>query len=121
MVDRFKVARDLKQRLAESFETALELADGVARVELERMDDGDGELVFSRASPAPSAATAMSELEPRMFSFNNPAGACPECDGLGVRTVLRSGASSSKTRTLSPRRGRDPRLGPAQRPTTSRC
>ncbi len=86
VVDRFRVKAGLEQRLAESFETALELADGVARVET--MDDnsnGDGDaLVFSARFACPHCGYSISELEPRMFSFNNPAGACPACDGLGV-------------------------------------
>jgi len=83
VVDRFKVREDQKLRLAESFETALKLADGVARV---APLDGDGaELVFSDRFACPVCSYSIAELEPRLFSFNNPAGACPSCDGLGVR------------------------------------
>ena len=83
VVDRLRVREDAQQRLAESFETALELADGVATVC--DMDDDDMEpLVFSARFACPHCGYAISELEPRMFSFNNPAGACSECDGLGV-------------------------------------
>ncbi|WP_462157073.1 excinuclease ABC subunit UvrA [Pseudoalteromonas sp. GB56] len=84
VVDRFKVKEGQQQRLAESFETALELSGGVAQIAA--MDDSlSEELVFSANFACPSCGYAMSELEPRLFSFNNPAGACQSCDGLGVR------------------------------------
>ncbi|MEM7217169.1 MAG: excinuclease ABC subunit UvrA [Pseudomonadota bacterium] len=84
VVDRLRVRPDMQQRLAESFETALDLADGVARVAF--IDDADAdELVFSARYACPECGYSISELEPRMFSFNNPAGACEECDGLGVK------------------------------------
>ncbi|MGB5443699.1 MAG: excinuclease ABC subunit UvrA, partial [Gammaproteobacteria bacterium] len=84
VVDRFKVRADLQQRLAESFETALHLSDGLARIAW--MDNADKEeLLFSAKFACPQCGYSLSELEPRLFSFNNPAGACPECDGLGVR------------------------------------
>ncbi|OCH25235.1 excinuclease ABC subunit UvrA [Aliivibrio sp. 1S128] len=84
VVDRFKVRDDLKQRLAESFETALELTGGIAVVD--HMDDTDHEpLIFSANFACPHCGYSMSELEPRLFSFNNPAGACGTCDGLGVQ------------------------------------
>ncbi|MBE0366777.1 MULTISPECIES: excinuclease ABC subunit UvrA [Pseudoalteromonas] len=84
VVDRFKVKEGLQQRLAESFETALELSGGIAVVT--SMDDTDfQELIFSANFACPSCGYAMMELEPRLFSFNNPAGACQSCDGLGVR------------------------------------
>ncbi|SDI39136.1 Excinuclease ABC subunit A [Ferrimonas sediminum] len=84
VVDRFKVRDDLAQRLAESFETALELSGGVVHVA--SMDDADAEpLIFSANFACPLCGYAMSELEPRIFSFNNPAGACGTCDGLGVQ------------------------------------
>ena len=83
VVDRFKVRDDLKLRLAESFETAIELGDGVARVR--SMEDAHApELLFSARFACPLCGYSISELEPRMFSFNNPAGACAACDGLGV-------------------------------------
>ena len=83
VVDRFKVRTDLQQRLAESFETALELSGGVVVV---APMDGDGEEhVFSANFACPHCGYSMRELEPRLFSFNNPAGACPTCDGLGVQ------------------------------------
>jgi len=83
VVDRFKVRPELKQRLADSFETALHLADGVARVSF--MDGEQEELLFSARFACPSCGYSLPELEPRLFSFNNPAGACPDCDGLGVQ------------------------------------
>jgi excinuclease ABC subunit A len=84
VVDRFKVREDLQLRLSESFETALKLADGVARIAW--MDEPDrAELVFSDKFACPECGYALAELEPRLFSFNNPVGACPSCDGLGVR------------------------------------
>ncbi|MEO1079287.1 MAG: excinuclease ABC subunit UvrA [Pseudomonadota bacterium] len=83
VVDRFKVREDLAQRLAESFETALELTDGLALVV--DMDGERDDLVFSARYACPVCGHSINELEPRLFSFNNPAGACPACDGLGVR------------------------------------
>jgi excinuclease ABC subunit A len=84
IVDRFRVKDELRLRLAESFETALRLADGVARIAW--MDDsGNEELVFSDRFACNICGYSLTELEPRLFSFNNPSGACPSCDGLGVR------------------------------------
>ena len=84
VVDRLRVQPGAAQRLAESFETALGLSEGVARVA--SMDDEDAEeLVFSARFACPVCGYSISELEPRMFSFNNPAGACSHCDGLGVK------------------------------------
>ncbi len=84
VVDRFKVREDLQQRLAESFETALGLADGIALIA--PMDDEEGEeIIFSARFACPHCGHSISELEPKLFSFNNPAGACPTCDGLGVK------------------------------------
>ncbi len=84
VVDRFKVREDLKQRLAESFETALALSGGIARVV--SMDETDHQpLIFSANFACPHCGYSMTELEPRIFSFNNPAGACGTCDGLGVQ------------------------------------
>ncbi|WP_338846822.1 excinuclease ABC subunit UvrA [Massilia sp. W12] len=80
VVDRLKTSPDVKQRLAESFETALRLADGRA-LALE-MDSGK-EHLFSNKFACPVCGYSLQELEPRLFSFNNPMGACPECDGLG--------------------------------------
>ncbi|MET1256247.1 excinuclease ABC subunit UvrA [Aliikangiella maris] len=84
VVDRFKVRQDLKQRLAESFETALELADGLATVASMDTKDNMEELLFSAKFACPQCGYSLAELEPRLFSFNNPAGACVTCDGLGV-------------------------------------
>ncbi|RAP71172.1 excinuclease ABC subunit UvrA [Candidatus Erwinia dacicola] len=84
VVDRFKVRDDLAQRLAESFETALELSGGTAVV-TDMDDDAAEELLFSANFACPICGYSMNELEPRLFSFNNPAGACPTCDGLGVQ------------------------------------
>ena len=83
VVDRFKVRPDLEQRLAESFETTLELSGGIAII---APMEGDGEeTVFSANFACPRCGYSMQELEPRLFSFNNPAGACGTCDGLGVQ------------------------------------
>ncbi|MEZ5589100.1 MAG: excinuclease ABC subunit UvrA [Sedimenticolaceae bacterium] len=86
VVDRFKVRADLGLRLAESFETALHLAEGVARVAWmdSDADNPPPDLVFSANFACPVCGYSIEELEPRLFSFNNPVGACPTCDGLGV-------------------------------------
>ncbi len=83
VVDRFKIREDLATRLAESFETALKLAGGLALVV--SMEEDGKETIFSDQYACPHCGYALSELEPRIFSFNNPKGACPECDGLGIR------------------------------------
>jgi len=83
VVDRFKVRSDLAQRLAESFETALKLGEGVARIAW--MDDSQPELTFSDKFACAECGYSLQELEPRLFSFNNPSGACANCDGLGVK------------------------------------
>jgi excinuclease ABC subunit A len=83
VVDRFKVRPDLATRLAESFETALALTDGLASISY--MDSKDQEMSFSARFACPECGHSIDELEPRMFSFNNPAGACSGCDGLGVK------------------------------------
>lgn len=84
VVDRFKVRDDLQLRLTESFETALQLSAGNAKVAY--MDDPEQEeVVFSANFACPHCGYSIPELEPRIFSFNNPAGACPTCDGLGTR------------------------------------
>ncbi|WP_322043915.1 excinuclease ABC subunit UvrA [Paraburkholderia sp. J67] len=85
VVDRLKVRADMKQRLAESFETALRLAEGRA-VALEM--DTNKEHLFSSKFACPICSYSLPELEPRLFSFNNPMGACPECDGLGQITFF---------------------------------
>jgi len=81
VVDRLKVREDMRQRLAESFETALRHAEGRA-IALEM--DSNTEHLFSAKFACPVCAYSLQELEPRLFSFNNPMGACPKCDGLGV-------------------------------------
>ncbi|HEX5803054.1 MAG TPA: excinuclease ABC subunit UvrA, partial [Azospira sp.] len=81
VVDRLKVREDMRQRLAESFETALRHAEGRA-IALEM--DSNTEHLFSAKFACPVCSYALQELEPRLFSFNNPMGACPKCDGLGV-------------------------------------
>ncbi|MDE0790365.1 MAG: excinuclease ABC subunit UvrA [Woeseiaceae bacterium] len=84
IVDRFKVKEDLRLRLTESFETALKLADGTARIV--SMDDASAdEIIFSDRFACNHCGYSLTELEPRLFSFNNPTGACPTCDGLGVK------------------------------------
>src|SRR5690606_27071978 len=82
VVDRLRVRSDLGLRLAESFETALALGDGVAQVAF--IDEPRQPLVFSDKFACPVCGYSIPELEPRLFSFNNPIGACPDCDGLGA-------------------------------------
>ncbi len=86
IVDRLKVRPEAKLRLTESLENALELADGLATVSL--MDGDASDLVFSARFACPTCGHSIKELEPRLFSFNNPAGACSRCDGLGVNQVF---------------------------------
>ena len=83
VVDRFKPRADIKQRLAESFETALRLGEGLVLV-ADMDDDKAAPVLFSSRYACPICDYSLSELEPRLFSFNSPLGACPECDGLGV-------------------------------------
>jgi excinuclease ABC subunit A len=85
VVDRFKVREDIKTRLAESFETALLLANDVATIAWMDSDaaNENAEIIFSAKFACPQCGYSLQELEPRLFSFNNPAGACPECEGLG--------------------------------------
>lgn len=82
VVDRFKIRPDLAQRLSESFENALNLAEGL--VSIASLDEAFPEQVFSAKFACPECGYSLKELEPRLFSFNNPAGACPDCDGLGI-------------------------------------
>ncbi len=89
VVDRFKVRPDIKQRLAESFETALELSNGIAQIAL--IDSDQPDLMFSANMACHQCGYSLVELEPRLFSFNNPAGACPSCDGLGVKQYFDPG------------------------------
>ncbi len=84
IVDRIKVKDEMRLRLAESFETALRIADGVARIAFIDEPDKD-ELIFSDRFACNICGYSLTELEPRLFSFNNPSGACPTCDGLGVK------------------------------------
>ncbi|HTI96960.1 MAG TPA: excinuclease ABC subunit UvrA, partial [Rudaea sp.] len=87
VIDRFRPAPDLKQRLAESFETALRLGDGIAIVA--DVDDADAKpTLFSSRYSCPVCDYSLPELEPRLFSFNSPMGACGTCDGLGVTQVF---------------------------------
>src|SRR5439155_27254281 len=85
VIDRIKVQPGLQQRLAESFEAALRIADGRA-IALEM--DTSREHLFSSKFACPVCSYSLSELEPRLFSFNSPVGACPSCDGLGLTTVF---------------------------------
>lgn len=91
MIDRLKVNQEVRQRLAESFETALRIADGLAIIsqhEESNKKNSEQDLVFSAKFACPECGYSLSSLEPSLFSFNNPAGACPECDGLGVKQVF---------------------------------
>jgi excinuclease ABC subunit A len=88
VVDRIVVAGDLGNRLADSFETALDLADGIAITE--NADSGE-ETIFSAKFACPVSGFTIPEIEPRLFSFNNPFGACPACDGLGTKLYFDPG------------------------------
>ena len=83
VVDRFKVREDLQLRLSESFETALRLSDGIALIIPMSSDNISEKQLFSSRYACNNCGYSLSELEPRLFSFNNPAGACSKCDGLG--------------------------------------
>lgn len=83
VIDRLKIKEDARQRLAESIETALSLAHTLVKVHLLDQET-DNDLVFSATFACPDCGYSLAELEPRLFSFNSPAGACPQCDGLGV-------------------------------------
>ncbi len=83
VVDRFKVREDLRLRLTESFETVLRLSEGIALLVPMSEDDGEEQLFSSRYA-CTKCGYSLNELEPRLFSFNNPAGACDRCDGLGI-------------------------------------
>lgn len=89
VVDRFKIREDIKIRLAESFETALNLAEGIAIIA--DMDGTAPDQIFSAKHSCPICDYSLAELEPRLFSFNNPAGACSTCDGLGVKQFFSEG------------------------------
>lgn len=90
VIDRLVCRESNKQRMAESFETALNLTDGLARVQIvaDEGENSDEPLLFSSKFSCPHCGYSLSELEPRMFSFNNPHGACSDCDGLGVRKIM---------------------------------
>lgn len=88
VVDRFKIKDDIQQRLAESFETALKVANGIAIVTPMDEHEEKDEIIFSSHFACPICGYSIPELEPRNFSFNNPHGACPTCDGLGVQMVF---------------------------------
>ena len=83
VVDRFKVRDDISLRLSESFETAVQLSDGLATISF--MESEQDDVTFSALFACPQCGHSISELEPRLFSFNNPAGACATCDGLGLK------------------------------------
>ena len=85
VIDRLKIKPGLEQRLAESFETAIQLANGLAVVSVVQERKKSKDIVFSSLFACPKCGHSISELEPRLFSFNNPAGACSGCDGLGVK------------------------------------
>ncbi|MCZ8098771.1 MAG: excinuclease ABC subunit UvrA [Burkholderiales bacterium] len=118
VVDRLVVRPDIASRLSESFETALELADGIAVIEFadEKTEKGDARrVIFSQKFACPVSGFTISEIEPRLFSFNNPFGACPACDGLGHEMAidpmlvvpdetqtLRGGAVAPWARSTSP-------------------
>ena len=110
VVDRLRARADAKQRLAESFETALRHADGRA-IAVET--DSGREHLFSARFACPSCSYSLAELEPRLFSFNNPMGACPRCDGLGAVEFFDPRRVVAHPEP-EPGERRDPRLGPAQ-------
>ncbi|NOY74135.1 MAG: excinuclease ABC subunit UvrA [Gammaproteobacteria bacterium] len=88
VIDRFKIRPDIQQRLAESFETALNLSEGIALVSFMDAKNKQPDMLFSAKFACPHCGYSISELEPRLFSFNSPTGACPECDGLGVAQIF---------------------------------
>lgn len=91
VVDRLVVSKDITGRLAESFETALKLAEGIALIEFagEKAEDGSPrQITFSEKFACPVSGFTIAEIEPRLFSFNNPFGACPVCDGLGTEQKI---------------------------------
>ncbi len=85
VVDRLVIRDGLQTRLADSFETALDLSDGLAAIEILHKDDEDERILFSAKFACPVSGFTIEEIEPRLFSFNNPFGACPTCDGLGKK------------------------------------
>ncbi len=109
VVDRFKVRSDLALRLAESFETALALTEGLATISY--MEGNGDDIMFSSRFACPVCGHSIDELEPRMFSFNNPAGACGSCDGLGVKQYFDPGRAAPGSQ---PGQWRHSRLGSPQ-------
>ena len=115
VVDRIVIDKKLGNRLADSFETALQLADGLAAIEIASGKDKDKRIIYSANYSCPESGFTLEEIEPRLFSFNNPAGACPHCDGLGTEYFIdrglvipnqdisiRQGAIAPWSRTSSP-------------------
>ncbi|WP_424981284.1 excinuclease ABC subunit UvrA [Maritalea sp. S77] len=88
VVDRIVVSADMQARLAESFETALQLAEGIAIAEIVASEGENEQMVFSEKFACPVSGFTIAEIEPRLFSFNNPFGACPKCDGLGAEAKV---------------------------------
>jgi len=88
VIDRLKIRDGIQLRLAESFETALRLADGLAKVVVLEEKNKTDDLLFSAKYACPTCGYSLPELEPRLFSFNNPVGACPDCDGLGMQELF---------------------------------
>jgi excinuclease ABC subunit A len=86
IVDRLKVSPNIKSRMADSLETALNIGDNLVKVILP--DEDNRELLFSAKFSCPECGYSLIELEPRIFSFNNPTGACPDCDGLGIKQFM---------------------------------
>ncbi len=113
VVDRLRVRPDAGQRLAESFETALALSQGVARLAFQDEPARDP-VMFSNRYACTTCGYSLAELEPRMFSFNNPSGACGTCGGLGRAGILRPRSSRGESLAVAGRR-RGPWLGPSQR------
>ena len=118
VVDRIVGASGLGTRLADSLETALKLADGIAIAELRRSRRTEADSAaddrtrsFLAKFACPVSGFTIPEIEPRLFSFNNPHGACPACDGLGTQAVLRSRAGRPRTRRKSLARRRDRAVG----------
>ncbi len=118
MVDRIVVRDGIAPRLADSFETALALSDGIVYAEI--ADTGE-RTVFSSRFACPVSGFTIEEIEPRLFSFNSPHGACPACDGLGVKASSIRTSSCPMTGSASPTARS--RHGPARkaRTTTRRC
>ncbi|MDC0109380.1 excinuclease ABC subunit UvrA [Amylibacter sp.] len=84
VVDRIVIKENIEQRLADSFRTALDLADGITILEIASTDKNSDRITFSEKFACPVSGFTIPEIEPRLFSFNAPVGACPDCDGLGV-------------------------------------